>query len=83
MTQKDLPDMFRTYHPNTNACNFSLAPDESFFKMEHILSRKASLNRTKEKKKRKNPLYLLRPPWIKSGTSITTNTTKILQTPRN
>ena len=61
MTQMDITDICRTFHPNTKEYTFS-APQRTFSKIDHILINKANLNR---QKKWNNPLYLIESPWLK------------------
>ena len=46
MTQMDLRDIYRTFHPNRKEYTFS-APHGIFSKIDHILSNKANLHRYK------------------------------------
>ena len=45
MTQMDLTVNSRTFQPNTKEYTFFLAPHRTFSKIDHILSKKANLNR--------------------------------------
>ena len=47
MTEMDLPDIYRTFHPNTKEYNF-LAPHGTFSKIDLKLSHNASINRYKK-----------------------------------
>ena len=47
MTQMDLTDIYRIFHPNTKEYNFS-APHGIFSKTDHIFSNKANLNKYKK-----------------------------------
>ena len=44
----DLIDVYRVFYPNTKQYTFFSAPQRIFFKIDHILSNKASLNRYKK-----------------------------------
>ena len=48
MTQVDLTDIYRTFHPNIKEYTFFLAPHGTFSKVEHILSNKANFNKYKK-----------------------------------
>lgn len=53
ISQMNLTDIYRTFHPNTEEYIFSSAPHGTFCKIDHIilcdiLSHKASLNRYKK-----------------------------------
>ena len=39
-TKMDLTGIYRTFHPNTNEYTFFSAPQETFSKIDHILSYK-------------------------------------------
>jgi hypothetical protein len=41
----DLADIYGTFHPNTKGYSFFSAGHRTFSKIDHILGRKASLNR--------------------------------------
>ena len=43
MTQMDLTDIYRLFHPNTKEYTFT-APHRTFSKTDHILGHKANLN---------------------------------------
>ena len=45
--QKDLTNIYRTLHPNTNKYTFFSGPHKTFFKISHMLSDKTSLNKHK------------------------------------
>ena len=45
MTQMDLIDIYRTFHPNTKEYTLYSTPHGTFSKIDHILSNKANLNR--------------------------------------
>ncbi|XP_076422449.1 membrane-associated guanylate kinase, WW and PDZ domain-containing protein 2 isoform X12 [Peromyscus maniculatus bairdii] len=47
MTQLDLIDIYRTFHPNKKEYTFFSAPHGTFSKIDHILGHKANLNRYK------------------------------------
>ena len=64
MAHMNLSDIYRTFHPNIKEYTFFSTPHGTFFKTDHILGHKASLNRYK--KKLNNPLYFIRPLWIKA-----------------
>ena len=42
--QMYLADIYRTFHPNTKENTFFSAPHRIFYKIDHILGNKASLN---------------------------------------
>jgi hypothetical protein len=42
MTQMYLTDIYRTFHPNTKEYTFS-SPHRTFFKIDHVISHKESL----------------------------------------
>ena len=44
MTQMDLTDIYRTFHPNKEEHTFFSAPYGTFSKIDHILSNIANLN---------------------------------------
>ena len=44
--QMNLEGIYRTFSPNTKECIFFSAPHATFSKVDHILSHKASLNRS-------------------------------------
>jgi exonuclease III len=46
MSQMDLTDIYRTFHPNTKEYTFS-STHRTYSKIDHILNNKASLNRYK------------------------------------
>ena len=48
MTQMDLKDIYRTFHPNIKEYTSFSAPHETFSKTDHILGNKANLNRLKK-----------------------------------
>ena len=48
MTQMDLIDIYRTFHPNTKEYTFFSAPHGTFSKIDHMLGHKANLNRYKK-----------------------------------
>ena len=50
MTQKELTDIYRTFHPNTHThTKYTLSePHETFSKTEHILGNKGNVNRYKK-----------------------------------
>ena len=48
MTQMDLTDIYRIFHPNMKYTFFS-APHGNFSKADHKLGNKANLNRYKKK----------------------------------
>ena len=48
MTQMDLTNIYRTFHPNTKEYTFFSALHGTFSKTDHILSNKANLNRYKK-----------------------------------
>jgi exonuclease III len=48
MSQMNLTDTFRTFHPNTKEYTFFSAPHGTLSRNEHILRHKASLNRYKK-----------------------------------
>ena len=60
MTQIDLIDIYKTYHPNTKEYTFFSAPHGTFSKTDHILSHKANLSRYQ--KNWNNLLYLIGSP---------------------
>ena len=45
MTQMDLKDIYRIFHPNRKKYAFFSAPHGTFSKTDHILGNKANLNR--------------------------------------
>ena len=47
VTQMDLTDIYRTFHPNTKEYTFFSVPHHTFSKTDHILGHKANLNRYK------------------------------------
>jgi hypothetical protein len=47
ITQMDLTDIYRTYHINTKKFTIFSASNRGFFKINHILGHKSSLNRYK------------------------------------
>ena len=47
MNQLELIDIYRTYHPKTKEYTFS-APQGTFFKIDHIIGHKISLNKYKK-----------------------------------
>ena len=48
MNQMDLTYIYRTFHPKTKEYTFFLAHHGTFFKINHIIGHKASLNRYKK-----------------------------------
>jgi exonuclease III len=48
MNQLDLIDICRTFHPNTKEYTFFSAPHGTFFKTDHKIGHKTSLNRYKK-----------------------------------
>ena len=48
MTQMDLRDSYRIFHPNRKEYTFFSAPHGTFSKIDHILSNKANLNKYKK-----------------------------------
>ena len=48
MTQMDLTDIYRTFHPNIKGYTFFSAPHGTFSKTDHILGNKTNLNRYKK-----------------------------------
>ena len=48
MTQMDLTNIYKTFHPITKEYTFFSEPHETFSQTDHILGNKASLNRYKE-----------------------------------
>ena len=48
MTQMDLTDIYRIFHPNRKEYTFFSVPHGTFSKIDHILSNKAKLNRYKK-----------------------------------
>ena len=48
MTQLNLIDIYRTFHPNIKEYTFFSAPHGTFSKIDHILGNKANLNRYKK-----------------------------------
>ena len=66
MNQMYLPEIYRTFQPNTNECIFLLAPPpQAFSKIDHLLSHKASLY--KNNKFEITELHPIRQPQIKAG----------------
>lgn len=49
LTQMDLNEIYRTFHPNRKENTFFSAPYETLFEIDHIHSNKANLNRDKNK----------------------------------
>jgi len=49
MNQKDLTDIYTTFHPKTKEYTFS-EPDDTISKINHIISHKTGLNRYKKMK---------------------------------
>ena len=47
MSQMDLADIYRTFHPNRKEYTFS-APHGTFLKIDHIVSNKANFHRHKK-----------------------------------
>jgi exonuclease III len=45
MNQLDLTDIFRTFHHETKEYTFFSAPQDTFSKIDHIISHKTKLNR--------------------------------------
>ena len=45
ITQMDLIDIYRTFHPNTKVCTSFSGPHKTFSKIDQILGNKANLNR--------------------------------------
>ncbi|KAL6071587.1 hypothetical protein STEG23_024558 [Scotinomys teguina] len=62
MTQIDLTDIYRTFHPNTKEYTF-LAPHKIFSKIDHTLGHKANLN--KYEKIGITPCIFIGVPWDK------------------
>ena len=48
MTQMDLTDIYRTFHPNIKEYTFFSAPHGTFSKIDHILGNKTNLNKYKK-----------------------------------
>ena len=44
MNQKDLTDIYRTFHPKTKEYTFFSAPHSTFSKIDHIIGHKITLN---------------------------------------
>ena len=63
MTQMDLTDIYRIFHPNRKEYTFFSAPHGTFSKIDHILSNKTNCNRYK---KLEYPMYLIRSPGLKT-----------------
>ena len=57
MTQIDLTDIYKIFHPNRKEYTFFSVPHGTFSKIYHILSNKTNLNRYKNWN---NPMYLIR-----------------------
>lgn len=49
MTQMDITDIYRTYHPNTKEYSLFSALHRTFSTINHILDHKANFNRYKNK----------------------------------
>jgi exonuclease III len=47
MNQKDLTDIYRTFHPKTKEYTFFSAPHSTFSKIDHVIGHKITLNRYK------------------------------------
>jgi exonuclease III len=47
LKQMDLTDISRTFYPKTKGYTFFSAPDDTFFKIGHIIGHKTGLNRYK------------------------------------
>jgi exonuclease III len=47
MKQMDLTDIYKTFYPKTKGYTFFSATHDTFSKIDHIISHKASLNRYK------------------------------------
>ena len=71
MTQMDLIDIYRTFHPNIKEYTFFSAPHGSFSKSDFILSNKANLNRYE--KVRITPCILLNYHGLKIDFNSNTN----------
>jgi exonuclease III len=48
MTQMDLTDIYRTFHPKAKEYTFFSAPHATFSKTNHIIGHKTDLNRNKK-----------------------------------
>jgi exonuclease III len=48
MSQIDLPDSYRTFHPNREEYTFFSESHGTFYKTDHIIGHKARLNRYKK-----------------------------------
>ena len=48
MTQMDLTDIYRKFHPNRKEYTFFSAPHGTFSKIDHILGNKTNLNKNKK-----------------------------------
>jgi hypothetical protein len=48
MSQMDLTDIYRTFHPKTKEYTFFSAPYSTFSKIDHIIGHKTTLNRYKK-----------------------------------
>jgi hypothetical protein len=44
INEMNVTDNYRIFHPNTKEYTFFLAPHGTFFKLDHIVSHKISLN---------------------------------------
>jgi exonuclease III len=47
MKEMDLTDIYRPFYPKTKGYTFFLAPNSTFFKIDHIIGHKTGLNRYK------------------------------------
>ena len=61
MTQMDLIDIYRIFHPNIKEYTLFSAPHRNFSKIDNVLDNKANLNGYKI-----IGLYLIGPPWLKT-----------------
>ena len=64
MTQTNLTDIYRIFHPNIKEYTYFSAPHGPISKIDYILSNKTNLN--KYKKIWNKPMYLTRLPWVKT-----------------
>ena len=48
LDEKDLIDIFRTFHPNVEECTFFSSAHGTFFRIDHILGHKSNLSEFKK-----------------------------------